>query len=637
MRRAFKIIGWSLGVLVVVLLLAGAGVYFFVTSDYVRAQLENRADAFSGRKTKIGQIAVHWGWVTHILLNDVQVSNTDWGQAPHLFTAKQIELDIELKPLLLHRNLVFPQLILRQPVVALEKDDQDQWNWSPGESPVASGTLNQLKPESRDEVPLIGRLEIDDGRVSYRDAKRKLNLDGTVQTATGQAPAEPKAELDLKGSIENQPLTVHFVGGSVLMLRDTDQPYPVDLKVDYGATKLTVNGTLQDPFQFTGSNVQVALSGPNLSDIFPLLGIPGPPTPPYRINGKLTHEPGVWRVVDMAWHAGDSDLAGDIAIDHHAKPSFLTAHLTSDHLAFADLAPLVGATPGAKGNVSAEQKKTQAQLEATGNLFPDVPLKMERLRAMNMDVSLDARRVVAPDYLPVTALNFRVRIRDGQAMVDPLRMSVAGGTLAGTMALDARTDNPQTRANLSYQDVDLKTFFRGSDYFDTTKGKLRGRVQLVGNGHSLAEVMGSATGNVVVTMSGGTISSLMVSLAGLQIADALVLYITGDDQIPIRCALGRLNFNHGQVAFDRTLMDTRKSVVHVNGEVRLKTQEVDTEVTADTKKFDLLDLHAPVVVRGKIRSPRITIGRLIPIPLPDFGGADDVDCDGLTRQLLAAE
>ncbi|MEE3624369.1 AsmA family protein [Nitrospirillum sp. BR 11752] len=637
MRRAVKIAGWTLGVLAVLLVLAVTGVYLFVTSDYVRAQLENRATAFSGRETRIGKVSVRWGWVTHVLLDDVQVSNTDWGQASHLFTAKQIELDIALRPLLLHGDLVFPTLVLHQPVVALEKDEQGQWNWSPEESPVATGALNQLKPEHRDEVPLIGRLEIDGGRVSYRDAKRKLALDGTVQTATGQAPAEPTANLDLQGSIGKEPLAVHFVGGSVLMLRDTNQPYPVDLKVNYGATLLTVQGTLQDPFQFTGSNVRVALSGSNLADIFPLLGIPGPPTPPYRLAGKLTHEPGIWRVVDLAWHAGDSDLAGDIAIDHHAKPSFLTAHLTSDHLAFADLAPLVGATPESKGNVSADQKKTQAALEAKGELFPDVPLQMEKLRAMNMDVTLDANRVVAPDYLPVRTLAFRVRVQDGQATVNPLRMEVAGGTLAGEMALDVRGNAPQAHAALTYQDVDLKAFFRGSDYFDTTKGKLRGRVRLVGQGHSLAEVMGTATGDVVVTMSGGTISSLMVSLAGLQIADALVLYITGDDQIPIRCALGRLNFNHGLVVFDRTLMDTRKSVVHVNGEVRLKTQEVDTEVTADTKKFDLLDLHAPVVVRGKIRSPRISIGRLIPIPLPDFGGADDIDCDGMTRQLLASD
>ena len=244
-------------------------------------------------------------------------------------------------------------------------------------------------------MPLVGHLEITDGRLSFQDTKRKLSLDGTVSTAEGKAGGQPQAELQLKGKIENQPLIVHFVGGSALMLRDTSQPYPIDLNVDYGATKLTLKGTVQDPFQWTGANADLTLSGPNLAEIYPLLGIPGPPTPPYRISGKLDREPGLWKFVNTKWHVGDSDLTGDILIDETKKPEFLTAKLVSQNLAFADLAPLVGAPPGKTGNVSAQQRQTQQQLEATGDLFPNVPLHTERLRAMNMDVTLDAKKVVS--------------------------------------------------------------------------------------------------------------------------------------------------------------------------------------------------------------------------------------------------
>jgi uncharacterized protein involved in outer membrane biogenesis len=147
----------------------------------------------------------------------------------------------------------------------------------------------------------------------------------------------------------------------------------------------------------------------------------------------------------MAWHAGDSDLAGEVAIDQRVKPSKLTARLTSQHLAFADLAPLVGATPGKRGNVSAQQARTEQQLEARGELFPNVPLHVERLRAMNMDVSLDARRVVAPSYLPVQALAAHVVVDEGQAIVRPLEMDFGGGKVAGEMTIDARSDDPVTR------------------------------------------------------------------------------------------------------------------------------------------------------------------------------------------------
>jgi hypothetical protein len=62
---------------------------------------------------------------------------------------------------------------------------------------------------------------------------------------------------------------------------------------------------------------------------------------------------------------------------------------------------------------------------------------------------------------------------------------------------------------------------------------------------------------------------------------------------------------------------------------------VNIKVTAEPKQFSLLDLHSPVLVQCKLRSPSISLDRAIPIPTPDFGGAKDVDCPALTRELMA--
>ena len=636
MRRLLKFIGWAIGGLVLLIGLTGMAAYIFATSDFVRAQIENHANAVSGRKTKIARLSVDWGWTPHVHLDDVELSNTDWGKADHMFKAQEIEFDIRLWPLL-HGDIVLPRLMLRKPELFLERNAQDEFNWSPNESPVANTAVKQVQPQQRHQTPLIGRLEIIDGQVGYIDQKRKLDLSGAVSTATGQAGAEPEARLSLKGRLEGQPLTLQFVGGSALMLRETDKPYPVDLEVAYGDTQLTVRGTIQDPFQYTGADLQLSLAGPDLSEIFPLVGIPGPPTPPYRISGKLQREQDIWRVTNVVWHAGESDLSGDVAIDQRGKPSHLMAHLFSQHLAFADLAPLVGATPGKTGNVSRQQAQTEARLETRGELFPNVPLHVERLRAMNMDVSLDAKQVVAPSYLPVQSLMTRVQVANGRATVRPLNMGFGGGKVTGELSIDAATPGPTSRVNLRFDGVELAAFFRGSRFFDTTDGRLSGRVVLAGTGRSLAQVMDSADGDVVTTMAGGSVSGLLVSVADLQIASALVLYVTGDNRIPIRCAIGRLKFQHGPVVFDKTLMDTEKSVLHLDGEVALQTQELQIKISADPKQFDLLDLHSPVIVAGKIRSPSISLGRKIPIPTPDFGGAKDADCNELTRALWAAK
>lgn len=634
-KRLAKIAGWSLGTLLVLIGVVVAGGYLFLTSADFRSRLESEASAYSGRKTHIDKVVIDWSLTPHVHLTGVQVANADWGKAEHMLKVEEADFDLRLVSLL-KGDIVLPTLTLHKPELAIEVGDKEQLNWSFGESPVAHTAAKVAAPENRFQTPLIGRLRITDGHVQYQDTKRKLTLDGTIATAAGKAGDQPQAELRLKGKLENQPLSVHFVGGSVLMLRDTQQPYPIDLEVAYAGTRLTAKGTLDDPFAWKGANVDLTMSGPNLSEIYPLLGIPGPPTPPYRVSGKLEREPGKWKFANTKWHVGDSDLAGDIFIDDTKKPEFLTAKLVSDNLAFKDLAPLVGASPGKTGTVNAQQAQTQQQLEATGDLFPNVPLHVERLRAMNMDVTLDARRVVAPNYLPVQALAFRVLVDNGNATVKPLTLSlVGGGSVQGEMGVDARTDDPKVRANLQATNVELGMFFRSSQYFDTTHGKIQGRVALSGHGRSLAQVMSGANGHVEAASSGGSVSSLMVSLAGLQLFDALILYVTGDHRIPILCAMGRMNFNQGTITFDKTLLDTQKSVLDVRGTVSLQSQVVNVLVKAYPKSFDLLDLHGPVSVEGKLRSPRNSIGRSFPLPTPVIGTATNVDCPGLTARLFS--
>lgn len=636
MRRIAKILAWVAGALTCLLVIAASTLYFFVTSDWAHRQIEGRASDFTGRKTRIAKVTVDWGTTANVRLDGIEIANADWAKAPHMLTVEQIDFDIELWPLI-RGDLVLPRLALRKPEVQVEVGENEKLNWSSEEAPATVRVAKVLEPDDRYETPLIGKLEVTDGKLGYRDTKRKLELDGTVSTATGKAGSDPQAELSLKGKLEGQPLDLRFVGGSVLMLRDTGQPYPLDLAVTFGATKLVAKGTVLDPFKWTGANVDLTLSGPNLADIYPLLGIPGPPTPPYTIAGKLEREPGLWKFVQSKWRVGESDLTGEVTIDERKKPRFLTAKLVSQKLLFEDLAPLVGAPPSRKTNVSAKQAATRQQLDATGDLFPNVPLQVEKLRAMNMDVTLDAKRVIAPPWLPVQALAFRVLTQDGNVTVRPLTLSVAGGgTIAGELGIDARTADPKVRANLRLSNIELKNFFRESRYFDATQGKVQGRLLLAGNGRSLAQVMSTADGHIALALGGGSVSSLMVSLAGLQIFDALVLYVTGDNRIPIKCAVSRLNFRHGTVSFDRTLLDTQKSVLHVKGQAHLQSQVLKIQVDADPKSFDLLDLHGAVMIEGKLRYPQISLGRVIPIPTPVFGDAKDVPCEALTQQLLSA-
>ncbi len=130
----------------------------------------------------------------------------------------------------------------------------------------------------------------------------------------------------------------------------------------------------------------------------------------------------------MQGRIGDSDMAGAHTIDYGGKKPLLTADLVSKNLDFDDLAPLVGAPPDSHETASAEQKKTAAELKQQDEIFPDVPLKVDLLDVMDMEVKLDAKKVTAENYLPIEALAGTVVIRGGKAVAKPLHMRVAGGS-----------------------------------------------------------------------------------------------------------------------------------------------------------------------------------------------------------------
>ena len=636
-RRVAKIVGSIVAALVILLIVACFGIYFYVQANGLK-QLTERGSSALGRPIKVDALDISWGRTTHVRITNVTIDNVDWATAPHFLEAKAIELDIRLWPILRGR-FQLPKLAIDQPRVFLERGAHGENNWSFGAQPVVNAAGGIAAPEERSEAPEIAYLDIKDGKLQYKDAAKKLLLDGKLAFGTGEASGSDSINFVGEGELEARPLKVEFTGGSFTMLRESKQPYPLKLSIRYGATAVDVEGTAKDPIALQGTDLKLKLSGPDLADVFPVLGVPAPPTPPYKLEGRLLREKEVWRFEDFAGIVGDSDLEGSLSIDYGRKKPFLTAKLKSKLLDLDDLGPLIGLPPKTGGgeSASAEQKQEAQQLAKSDSIFPDVPLNVDKLKVMDMDVTLDAKKVNSQAYFAVASLNAHVKIDNGKAVVDPIKLGVANGDVAGKMSLDSNAKPAAVSTDLNLSKLDLAAFFKSSKYFDATNGKIDGRVQLNGVGRSLADVMGTSNGEIRAVMNGGSISALLVELIGLDLEHALILYITEDHKIPIRCAAGRIIFSKGAATFAPFIMDTTKSVLMFRGVANLKAQTMKIQVDADGKDFSLLDIAAPVRAEGKIRDPKITLGPGVPIPLIDPGDAENVPCAQLATRILTSQ
>lgn len=590
-----RILAWIIGGVALLLVAAALFVAFVFDADWLRGPLGRRAEAALGRGVAIdGPLNIRWGGITALHAEGIRIGNPPWASRPDMARFAAIDVEIRLLPLLAGR-VELPTVRLTAPDIALEKNAKGEANWRFGDNPRAAAATQAAVPQHRATFPIINYLAVSDGNLSYLDPQEGIAIDSRIATATGGDPTNERVRLSGRGSFKDMPAEIDLEAGSLLTLRDADKPYPVNARARIGDTSASLDGSVAEPLEMEGIDVEMALSGTDLAAIFPIFGIPVPATRPYAIDGRLTRQGNSWTFRDFHGRVGDSDLSGGLTLVTGDERTLLRANLVSQRLALADLAGFIGGKPG-------EPDTTRAP----GRVLPDHKLDLGKLRALDVEARFTGRRVEAPG-LPIDRLEANLRIQDGLARLEPLAFTIAQGSFAGTVDLDGRQDVPQARLDMEVRRMDLNRFFAGTRFAPQTTGTLAGRLNLSGSGRSTAEVLGSADGSATLLMAGGSLSALLIEAAGLDIAKALGLALGEDRPMAVRCLVADMALQGG-VAHSRALvLDTADAVITGEGSIDLRQEGMNLTLEAHPKDPSPLSARAPIRVGGSLGQPDVTV------------------------------
>jgi hypothetical protein len=106
----------------------------------------------------------------------------------------------------------------------------------------------------------------------------------------GKGQAAPPIDVEGGGRWQGNRFSVQGHARSPLDLRNTQSPYRIDAHAQAGATRAHARGTLLDPLRLRDFDLKLALSGQDMADLYPLIGVATPPTPPYKLDGRLTRD-----------------------------------------------------------------------------------------------------------------------------------------------------------------------------------------------------------------------------------------------------------------------------------------------------------------------------------------------------------
>ena len=628
MTRSTK---WLIGIAGFLVLLFAA-IYFF-NWNWLKPYIERRVSASTGRTFAInGDLQVHLALRPRIVANGVVMGNAEWARDPKLAEIERANFRIDLLELLAGR-FHFPEIALSEPHFSLELDKDGKANW-------VFKDENQGEPA---QFPKIGTLTIDHGSARYRDPR--INTDVAVEVSTRPGSGnEPESMVDVtgKGHYKGMAVTIKGTSGALLSLRDVKNPYPIKASVVIGTTRASVDGVLIDPLHLKGEQLNFTLEGSDLALLYPIVGVPIPPTPQYKLTGALDHTGEVWKFHKFKGTVGHSDLAGDFSVDRGKQPQVIVANLFSRNLDMADLGGFIGADRG---------ERPSDVPRPPDKVLPAEPFSLEKVRAADADVRFKGEKIMTVKT-PLEKMDAHLIVKDGKVKLAPLDFTVAGGNLVSQIEMDARQQRIATHADITAKGLHLDQLFPDSRFAAANAGTMGGRTRFDATGNSVAQILGSANGEAALIMDGGAFSELLLRLSNLDIANAIAVMIGGDKQIPVRCLVGNFKAVDGDFKVDALLLETDKVNITGDGDVNFADESLRLRLVAKSKGFSLVSLRGPIGITGTFKNPvlrpemgkvlgrgglAVALGALTSgvgalIPLLDFGKHQESNCAALISQ-----
>ncbi|MBL6935414.1 MAG: AsmA family protein [Alphaproteobacteria bacterium] len=567
-----------------------------------RGLIEEQARAATGRELVLaGDLDLRLLSLSPALtVDDVTLKNASWGTRPDMVTLQRLEAEVALLPLF-SGNLTVKRLVLVAPEIFLETDKQGRGNWiftpdkaapTPKETPEDISDEDAPAPAAgMPSLPVVNEARIENARLTFRDGVTETEQHFVLRHLGANA-RDAASPLNLEGAGEVDGVAFDFsarLGAPSALLKGT-KPYGVKLTAHAGGAELSLDGTIKKPLAGSGLDIQVTVSGDDLSALGAVTGASLPALGPYRVSGRFSDVKGGYSLRSLELALGDSDLSGDLTIALGGRTK-LTAKLKSRLLNLANFSDPTAPSP------STEDKK---------RLFSPDPLPLDGLRGIDADLSLAAEKMIA-DKLILEDLNLKLALDKGILVLRPLNVRLAKGALSGDLALNA--SQPQTSLNLNVTMKDLDMGALLSALSDSgagsapLSGSARATLALRGKGDSVAALMAGLQGKTSFIMEKGVLHDSTFDLLSADLLKSITPWAGDKDSNALNCAVSRFHIRAGMAVSQALLVDTSNVSVSGEGGVNLASEAIDLTLTPRTRDLSLMSLAVPIKIGGTLADP----------------------------------
>jgi uncharacterized protein involved in outer membrane biogenesis len=441
---------------------------------------------------------------------------------------------------------------------------------------------------------LYGNAQLD-----YSNQKRKEKLSLKLESKPEEKTARPLLVVAADAMFDGHAIEL---SGNIIPpagVITSAKPYTVDLALSALGVSAKVNGTVADPYSLSGLDLGIEAHAANLVGLQKAFGKSVPTVGKTTLATRLTMQQSMLRLSELRVGLGDGSIDGWLVLNTAASIPDLQADLTLSDLNLDELLP-------------AEEKPSQPKAKpaaktADDKLFSDDPLPFGTLSKANIKATLRASNLVQ-NHRRVKDAEIKIDLARGNLSVSLIKVASVQGELEGEFVVDASgKKTPAVMIKLKAPQLDLGEILASGDVTTTIEGALATDIFLQGQGNSLAQIMGSLTGNIHLLMENGTADAKALDmLVGGLSAMFGTIFTDQSSKTRINCAICDLALNDGMLTPKLAVLDTKYSTVFAEGKVDLKNEQLDIKVSPEAKGVTL-SVAVPVRLHGSLSKPGVEI------------------------------
>ena len=597
-------------VLVLIVVAALAALIFTTDVNQYKDKIVEAVRASTGRDFQInGELRLAPSLVPTVAVEGVSLGNAPWAGATPMLSVARFEARIALLPLL-KKNIEVKRLLLVEPRIELETDQNGRGNWLLGtKSEEAGQTAAPADPVALPALA-INEVRIERANIRYVDGRSGKTTELFMAALTvHSAGFLDEIAVTAEAAVNQVPLSLRATLGSLDALLG-NRDYPLSLNASLPGAKLALDGRLAKPLAASGLTMQVSLEINRLSDLNPLAGAALPEAGPIVFNGAISDTQSGYAVKPFTARIMDNELTGEAEIDLSGARPALIADLAAKTL---DLSPFQGqGREKADATDSTGAPASAPEAVSVEKVFPSDPLPLAGLKAADVTLQFKTGALITRG-LTLNDLKLSLKLDNGKLRIAPFSAKLAGGSLMANIGLDASGANSALwDHNVELRQIEPgqlpgireKQLLSGAKTDIESKGK--------GAGASVSAIMAGLNGNLLIKTGQGRITArALESDAANALLNTLTLFNPNAgrrDASALECAVINFAIKDGIAVADNGIgIATGKINVLGAGNINLKTEALDLGITPRAKAGAGLSagqLAGLVRLGGTLAAPR---------------------------------